>query len=360
MVPGPRRIAPVLVASAAAVLAGGTAILVASCSTQATRATTSPSTSQEAPATQGTQGAQRNQPSPASGPWIAPYDYLAAGGPSPAEVMKTTGIRRFTLAFIVSDGACQPVWDNGDPLTGAAEEAAIRGIRSAGGQVTVSVGGNGGTKLGLTCTSPEALAGVYQQVISAYRLPAIDLDIEDTEIGSAAARQRIIGALAIVRQRDPGLMISVTIPADSSGPEPGGQALITAAAASGLRIDAWTIMPFDFAGPGTDMAQASVQAAAGLRNDLMSAYHESASAACQTMGISTMNGVTDTGELVSAADFQVMLRYVLAHHLARFAFWSVNRDMPCTAGSDSNTCSGITQKPYAYTKISVSYSGQGR
>ena len=160
MVPGPRRIAPVLVASAAAVLAGGTAILVASCSTQATqgtRATTSPSTSQEAPATQ---GAQRNQPPPASGPWIAPYDYLAAGGPSPAEVMKTTGIRRFTLAFIVSDGACQPVWDNGDPLTGAAEEAAIGGIRSAGGQVTVSVGGNGGTKLGLTCTSPQALAGV--------------------------------------------------------------------------------------------------------------------------------------------------------------------------------------------------------
>ena len=363
MVPGPRRIAPVLVASAAAVLAGGTAILVASCSTQGTqgtRATTSPSTTQEAPATQGTQGAQRNQPPPASGPWIAPYDYLAAGGPSPAEVMKTTGIRRFTLAFIVSDGACQPVWDNGDPLTGASEEAAIRGIRSAGGQVTVSLGGNGGTKLGLTCTSPEALAGVYQQVISAYRLPAIDLDIEDIEIGSAAARQRIIGALAIVRQRDPGLMISVTIPADSSGPEPGGQALITAAAASGLRIDAWTVMPFDFAGPGTDMAQASVQAAEGLRNDLMSAYHESASAAYQTMGISTMNGVTDTGELVSAADFQVMLRYVLAHHLARFAFWSVNRDMPCTAGSDSNTCSGITQKPYAYTKISVSYSGQGR
>jgi len=353
MVPGRRRFAPMLVA----VLSGGTAVLVAACSTQstqATRATASPSTTQEAPGAQGTQG---NQPVQASGPWIEPYDYLAAGGPSPAEVMKATGIRRFTLAFIVSDGACQPVWDNGDPVDGASEEAAIGGIRSAGGQVTVSFGGNGGTKLGLTCDSPEALAGVYQQVISAYRLPAIDLDIEDTEIGSAVARQRIIGALAIVRQRDPGLMISVTIAADSSGPESGGQALITQAAAAGLRIDAWTVMPFDFAGPGTDMAQASVQAAEGLKNDLMSAYHESASAAYRTMGISSMNGVTDTGERVSAADFQVMLRYVAAHHLARFAFWSVNRDMPCTAGSDSNTCSGIAQKPYAYTKISVRYSG---
>jgi chitinase len=351
--PGGRRTAWVPIASAVAVLAG----VVAACSTQGTRgtpATTGTPAAQAAPTTQGTRA---QQPAPASRPWIEPYDYLAAGGPSPAEVMKATGIRRFTLAFVVSDGACAPVWDNGDPLDGASEEAAIRGIRSAGGEVTVSFGGNGGTKLGLTCDSPEALAGVYQQVISAYRLPAIDVDIEDIEIGSAAARQRIIGALAIVRQRDPGLMISATIAADSNGPEPGGQALITEAAAAGLRIDAWTVMPFDFAGPGTDMAQASVQAAEGLKNDLMSAYHESASAAYRTMGISSMNGVTDTGELVSAADFQVMLRYVLAHHLARFAFWSVNRDMPCTAGSNSNTCSGITQKPYAYTKISVSYSG---
>ena len=351
--PGGRRTAWVPIASVVAVLAG----VVAACSTQGARgtpATTGTPAAQGAPTTQGTKA---QQPAPASGPWIAPYDYLAAGGPSPAEVMKATGIRRFTLAFVVSDGGCQPVWDNGDPVDGASEEAAIRGIRSAGGEVTVSFGGNGGTKLGLTCDSPEALAGVYQQVISAYRLPAIDVDIEDTEIGSAAARQRIIGALAIMRQRDPGLMISVTIAADSSGPEPGGQALITEAAAAALRIDAWTVMPFDFAGPGTDMAQASVQAAEGLKNDLMSAYHESASAAYRTMGISTMNGVTDTGELVSAADFQVILRYVLAHHLARFAFWSVNRDMPCTAGSDSNTCSGITQKPYAYTKISVSYGG---
>jgi hypothetical protein len=357
MASGRRRIARVLVASAPAVLAGLTVVLVVACSTQGTQGT---SATTGTPATQGasvTQGTHVNQPAPASGPWIAPYDYLAAGGPSPAEVMKATGLRRFTLGFVVSDGACQPVWDNGDQLTGASEEAAIRGIRAAGGEAAVAFGGNGGTKLGLTCTSPEALAGVYQQVISTYQLRSIDLDVEDTEVGSAVARQRIIGALAIVRQRDPGLMISVTIAADSAGPQPGGQDLVTAAAAAGLHIDAWTIMPFDFAGPGTDMAQASVQAAEGLKNDLMSAYHESASAAYRTMGISSMNGRTDVGELVSVADFQVMLRYVLGHHLARFAFWSVNRDLPCTAGSDSNTCSGIAQQPYAFTRVSVSYHG---
>jgi len=352
MMPGRRRMALVPTASAA-VLAG---VLAAGCGAQGTHGTPAAT----APAAHGaptTQSTQAHRPAPSGGPWIAPYDYLAAGGPSPAAVMQATGIRRFTLAFIVSDGACRPVWDNGDPLTGGAEEAAIRGIRSAGGEAAVSFGGMGGTKLGLTCDSPQALAAVYQQVISAYRLPAIDVDIEDTEIGSAAARQRIIGALEIVRQRDPGLMISVTIAADPGGPLADGQALITEAAPAGLRIDAWTVMPFDFAGPGTDMAQASVQAADGLKNDLMSAYHQSAAAAYRTMGISSMNGRTDVGELVSAADFRVMLRYVQAHHLARFAFWSVNRDLPCTAASNSNTCSGIAQQPYAYTKISVSATG---
>ena len=346
-----------LIASAPAVLAGVTAVLLAACGTQGTQ---NPKATTATPATQSASARQNtpvNRPAVASGPWIAPYDYLAAGGPSPATVMRTTGIRRVTLAFVVSDGGCQPQWDNGDPLTGAAEEAAIQGIRSAGGEPAVALGGMGGTKLGLTCTSPEALASVYQQVISAYRLPAIDLDIEDTELYSDAARQRIIGALAIVRQRNPGLMISVTIPTGPGGPDYAGQDLINRAAASGLRVDAWTIMPFDFGVSVGNMAQASIQSAEGLKNDLMSAYHESASAAYRTMGISSMNGRTDVGELISVTDFQVILRYVVTHHLARFAFWSLNRDLPCTAGSDSNTCSGIAQAPYAFTKISVSDGG---
>jgi hypothetical protein len=340
-----------LIASAAAVLAGVIAVLVATRGTEGTPGSA---------ATQGSQapqGSQATQPTPTGGPWLAPYDFLGAAGPSPAEVMRVTGIRRFTLAFIASEGACNPAWRDEGPLTGGRGEAIVRSIRSAGGEVAVSFGGMGGTKLGLTCASPEALAGAYQKVISAFRLRAIDLDIEDTEIASHAARQRIISALAIVRQRNPVLMISVTIAADSGGPDASGRDLISQAAASGLRVDAWTIMPFDFAGPGTDMGQASVQAAEGLKNDLMSAYQESASAAYATMGISSMNGRTDTGELVSVADFRIMLRYVQAHHLARFAFWSLNRDRSCTPGSSADSCSGIAQEPYAFTRTVASYQG---
>lgn len=290
-------------------------------------------------------------------PWAAPYYYLGVDGPPPAQVMMVTGVHRFTLAFIISDGICSPAWDGPDPLTGNAEEVAIRGIRAAGGDVAVSFGGMGGTKLAVTCSSPETLAGAYQKVVSAYRLRAIDLDVEDTEIGSAVVRQRIISALSILRQRDPGLMISVTIGAEPTGPDADGRDLIMRAAADKLRVDAWTIMPFDLSARVPDMGQASVQAAEVLKNDLMSAYHESASAAYQTMGISSMNGHTDTGEIIRVTDFQTMLRYVQAHHLARFAFWSVNRDRPCMPGGTADSCSGIVQVPYAFTRIIAGYHG---
>ena len=71
-----------------------------------------------------------------------------------------------------------------------------------------------------------------------------------------------------------------------------------------------------------------------------------------------MNGVTDeSDETVTTADFQTILAYVQQHHLARFTFWSINRDRQCASGSDADACSGITQAPYAFTKIIVKYTG---
>ena len=135
--------------------------------------------------------------------------------------------------------------------------------------------------------------------------------------------------------------------------------MITQAAALGFQPYAWTIMPFDFDSPISDMGATSVAAAEGLDADLVSAYHESAAQAYQHVGISSMNGVTDeTDETVTVADFQTMLAFAQANHLARFTFWSVNRDRPCTDGSIiSDSCSGIAQQPYAFTSIIADYHG---
>ncbi len=290
----------------------------------------------------------------------APYEYLGWGDPpSPTQVMADAGVHDLTLAFILSRGKCDPAWDGTRPLLGGSDQAAIDAIRAAGGDVSVSFGGWSGTKLGTSCKTPAALAAAYEKVVDAYSLDAIDIDIEHKEVASARTRARVIAALAIVRQADPGLEISVTIGTDEDGPNPQDLSLIDDAAAIGFEPTAWTIMPFDFGTAVSDMGAVSIQAAEGLDKVLAAAYHESDAAAYGQIGISSMNGRTDeTDETVSVADFESILSFAQTNHLARFTFWSVNRDRPC-AGADttSDSCSGIAQPADAFTDVVAQYHG---
>ncbi|MGW2396283.1 chitinase [Kitasatospora sp. NPDC001664] len=289
----------------------------------------------------------------------APYEYLGWGSPQkPTDVMAATGVKWFTLAFILSDGGCNPKWDGSRALKGGSDEAAIKSIRAAGGDVVVSVGGWSGNKLGEKCTSASALAGAYQKVIDAYQLKAFDIDIEDTEFSNATVRQRVVDALKIVKTKNPGIVTYVTMGTTPSGPDATGKDLIKRGAAAGLANDGWIIMPFDFGGHSGTMGQASVSALEGLKSAVKSAYGYSDDAAYRHIGVSSMNGITDEpGETVTLADFKTILAYAQQHHLARFAFWSVNRDRACGSGSDADACSGIAQSPYAFTKIVVQYKG---
>jgi hypothetical protein len=290
----------------------------------------------------------------------APYEYLGWGEPqAPTSVMAATGVHDLTLAFILAHHGCNPQWDGERPLLGGSDQAAIEGIRAAGGEVDVSFGGWSGKKLGSACKSAAALAGAYQQVIDDYSLKAIDIDIEHNEFTSKKVRKRVIEALAIVQGEDPGLEISITFGTAESGPEPDGQSLIADAAAIGFQPSAWTIMPFDFGKPLTDMGHASIKAVEGLDQDLVSAYRLSPQAAYEHAGISSMDGQTDeASETVGVEDFRTMLAFAQLHHLARLTFWAVNRDRQC-AGSQTpgEDCSGITQTPYAFTDVIAEYHG---
>src|SRR5499427_1275174 len=125
--------------------------------------------------------------------------------------MNATGIKWFTMAFVLSSGGCNPAWDGSRPLQGAADANAIAAIRAAGGDVVPSFGGWSGNKLGPNCSTPEALAGAYQQVINAYSLKAIDIDIENTdEFESEAVQDRVLGALKIIKQDNSGVKTILT------------------------------------------------------------------------------------------------------------------------------------------------------
>jgi len=290
----------------------------------------------------------------------APYEYLGWGSPpSPTEVMAASGLRDFTLAFVLSRGRCNPEWDGWRPLAGGVDAATIASIRAAGGDVAVSFGGWSGRKLGTSCRTAVALAAAYQRVIDSYGLKAIDVDIEHTEVSNAAVRSRVIAALAAVQQADPGLEISITFGTNQNGPDPHGLSLIADAAAIGFQPTSWTIMPFDFGAPAGTMGATSVAATEALAADLASTYHESTAVAYAHIGISTMNGQTDEAdETVTTADLQTMLSFAQTNHLARLTFWSVNRDRPCATGAPvSDSCSGIAQQPDAFTSLIAQFRG---
>ena len=290
----------------------------------------------------------------------APYLALGWGGPpAPTAVMAASGIRQFTLAFVLAGRGCTPRWDGSRPLLGGPDASAIAAIRAAGGDVSVSFGGWSGRKLGTACHTPAALAAAYEQVVDAYGLRAVDVDIERGEFTSARVRLRVVTALSLLQAARPGVAVTVTFGTTPTGPDAAGRSLIADAAALGFQPYAWTIMPFDFGVAVADMGATSVAAAEGLHADLMAAYGDGPADAYAHLGISTMNGRTDEAdESVSEADFQTMLGYARAHHLARLTFWMVNRDRPCPTGvAAGDTCSGIAQADGAFTSLDAGFTG---
>ncbi|MEV2189695.1 lectin [Streptomyces phaeochromogenes] len=285
---------------------------------------------------------------------VAPYLYNGWGSPpNPTTVTNATGVKYFTLAFVLSNGYCNPQWDGGRALTGGVDQQTINTVRANGGDVVPSFGGWSGNKLESSCSSASELAAAYQRVISAYGLKAIDIDLEADAYNSPTVQQRTVDALKTVKANNAGLKVYVTIGTGQSGPD---TSLINRAAASGLTVDAWTIMPFNFGGVGQNMGNLSTQAAEGLKNALKNAYGYSDDQAYRLMGISSMNGITDQNETVTVNDFRTMLAYAQQHHLARLTFWSVNRDRPCTGGP-ADSCSGVGQSAWDYTRVFAAYTG---
>ncbi|MGY0022809.1 fibronectin type III domain-containing protein [Streptomyces sp. cg35] len=288
----------------------------------------------------------------------APYLYTGWGDPpSPTTVMNATGVKWFTMAFILSSGGCNPAWDGQRPLTGGQDQTAINAVRSAGGDIVPSIGGWSGNKLGPNCSTPEALAGAYQKVIDAYGLKAIDVDIENTdEFENTAVQDRILNALKIVKANNPGLRTILTFGTSTTGPTYYGNRLIEQAKALNADIDVFTIMPFDFGG-GSDMYGNTVNAAEGLKTKLKSVFGWDDATAYAHLGISGMNGLSDQQETTTPAIWTQIKDWANSKHIARLAFWSVNRDRPCAGGGVAENCSGISQDTWQFTKITAGFTG---
>ena len=286
----------------------------------------------------------------------APYLYMGWGNPpSATSVMSATGVKSFTMAFMLSGGGCTPMWDGARPLTGSVDAQTISAVKGAGGSVQVSFGGWSGNKLGPNCASSSDFAGAVQQVINAVGPAVVDFDIENTdEFENAVIQDRILSGLAIVKKNNPSTKVALTFGTSTTGPTYWGTRLINQSKALGVNIDNYTIMPFDFGG-GADMYQNTVNASEGLKNALKNAWGWSDAQAYAHMGISGMNGLSDQQELTSLSTWTQIRDWANSKGLTRLAFWSVNRDRPCPGGGVQSTCSGISQNDWDFSRITAGF-----
>src|SRR5690348_14811276 len=181
----------------------------------------------------------------ASAPYLMPFDNSP---PDAVQVLNATGQKAFQLAFILAPngGGCSPTWDGTRAVSSDTDAAGlISRIRANGGDVSVSIGGYGGTKLGQTCGSPAATAAAYQQVVTKYGLKAIDFDLEEPEYENKDAIHNEIGAAKILQQSNSGLYVSVTTAGTSAGTGWFGQQMLIEAKNSGFTPANFSIMPFD-------------------------------------------------------------------------------------------------------------------
>ncbi|MFG2825277.1 carbohydrate-binding protein [Kitasatospora sp. NPDC048365] len=292
----------------------------------------------------------------ASAPYLMPEDNSP---PDAAAVMDATGQKAFQLAFILAQGnSCAPAWGGTSSIdTDTTMPAVIQKIRDKGGDVSVSVGGYGGTKLGQTCGTPEATAAGYQKVITKYGLKAIDFDLEEPEYENTAAIHNEIGAARILQQNNPGLYISITTAGTNAGTGWFGTQMLNEAKSQGFTPNNYSIMPFD---GGFNGAAAQTDALVKFNQILQTTFGWTEANAYAHEGVSLMNGRTDVAEYFRQADFQTVLDFATAHKLARYTYWSVNRDRQCPGTVDpglSGSCSSVAQNDWDFTKFTVKFAG---
>ena len=304
-------------------------------------------------------------PPPPSGKVFAPYiDLGLTASWQLLNIQQQSGIKVFTLGFVIGNGGCTPTWGGvgatvaNDTLpNGTTILSLVQGVRAAGGDVIISFGGASGTELALGCTTVSSLQAAYQSVLNKYRVNSstpvrLDFDIEGGAVLDQASINRRNQALVGLKNANPGLVISYTLPVLPTGLVASGVSMLNSIKASGLNVNVINIMAMDYGSAndnGGQMGLSATQAAANTHNQVVAA------GLTATIGVTPMIGINDVNtEIFQLSDAQMLLNFANANsYITRLSMWSVSRDNgSCpNQGFASPVCSGITQSNWAFANI---------
>jgi Fibronectin type III domain/Glycosyl hydrolases family 18/Carbohydrate binding domain len=291
----------------------------------------------------------------------APYaDMTNSQEPMLNEAATQDGLKAFSAAFVIGSG-CTPIWGDTLPVTNdPTVTSEITTAEADGAQPIVSFGGADGSELADSCTNLSQLTAAYQSVINTLHVTHIDFDVEGAEIAYTANNNMRFQAINALEAANPGLVVSVTIPTNPNGPDNNGQAFLQEAQANGTTINIINVMTMDYYGSwdtgGANMGAYAVEAA---QDTLAFAKTLWPSMTYANIGVTPMIGQNDdSAEVFTEANAQTLVSFAEQNGLGRLAFWSVDRDQPCSGTvSGLPECSEISQQPLDFTKIFTQYTG---
>src|SRR5262249_51636323 len=158
-----------------------------------------------------------------------------------------------------------------------------------------------GTDIADSCTNVSAIAQVYENVITTYNVPRIDLDVEADSLNNTAGIDRRNQAIAQVESwaaaNGRKIQFSYTVPRTTTGLTASEVSLLQNAITNNAKVSVLNIMTFDyFIGTKQQMAADTKSAAAGAHSQLQTLFPSATSTQLWHMiGVTEMQGIDDFG-----------------------------------------------------------------
>src|SRR5579863_5605109 len=248
----------------------------------------------------------------------------------------------------------------------------IATLRKMGGDVIPSFGGfsadQGGTEIADSCTSVTKIAAAYELLITKYHVTRLDMDVEAKSLGRKAGINRRDEAIAMAQawaaKHGTRLQVDFTLPVEPNGLQGPGLAVVRNAIADGVHVGVVNIMTFDYYQTHegvVDMPVAAMSAAMNLHNQLAGLYPKLTGRQLWAMeGMTLLPGIDDRGKIETTylhGTAEVMA-FAQHEHMSLLSIWAIQRDNGgCPGKTDSNTCSGIKQGPWAFSHLLEHFTG---
>jgi chitinase len=271
-------------------------------------------------------------PAAAAGPafpahFAAPYLQISSSDAGDMAADEgATGLKYYTLAFLVSQGGCTAGWEADSGSAPGTYASQISAIQAAGGNVIISSGGAGATELAQTCTNVSQLTAAYQNIVNTTGSTRLDFDIEDSDLADTAATSLRDQALAALQAQDPAVQVDFTLGVSPQGLPTGSgsqYAVLQDAKAKGVKVSTVNIMTMDFGAGSNDLADAE-SAAQGTASQLSGLYGISTSAAYSMMGLTPIAGTNDDGTYFSTSNAQSLESFAASNGIQELSFWEVD------------------------------------